>query len=62
MTHHLTGASIKPQTLQDHEIKIEKRKKKLVSNHVAHPASTFIFEVTKLNIMLLAVIYCILEY
>jgi len=62
MTHHLTGASIKPQTLQDQEIKIEERKKKLVSNHVAHPASTFIFKVVKLNITFLAVIYCIIEY
>jgi len=62
MTHHLTGASIKPQILQDQEIKIEKRKKTLVSNHMAHPASAFILKVVKLNKMLLAVIYCITEY
>lgn len=41
MTHHLTGASIKPQTLQDQEIKIEKRKKKLVSNHMAQPLPSY---------------------
>ena len=60
MTHHLTGASIKPQTLQDQEIKIEKRKKETCFKSHG-PASTFIFKVVKLNI-LLAVIYRTLEY
>jgi hypothetical protein len=41
MTHHSTGASIKPQILQDQEIKIEEKKKKLVSNHTAQPVSSF---------------------